>query len=84
MPHANPARSVVSRIVAELVDERKRQAVSMNRLAEMTGLSLTSISYVERGLRNPSLETVLRIALALGANLPELMQRSMSSTTKAK
>lgn len=41
----------------------------MNRLAELTGLSLTTVSYVERGMRNPTLDTLLRIAEALELDL---------------
>ena len=37
----------------------------MRRLAEKAGLSQPMISYVERGMRIPTLETVLRIAHAL-------------------
>lgn len=57
-----------------LVDERTRQGLSKNRLAQMTGLSLTMISYVERGMRNPTLDTLLRLAEALGLDLGSLIK----------
>ena len=48
----------------------------MNRLAEMTGLSLTIVSYVERGLRNPTLDTLLRLTGALEVDLGSLIQEA--------
>ena len=60
-------------------EERLRQKLSMNRVAERAGLSYQMISYVERELRNPTLETMLRIAEALEFNLGELI----SSAEKA-
>lgn len=46
----------------------------MNQLSAMTGLSLTTISYFERGLRNPTFETVARISFALGVDLGKLIE----------
>ena len=46
----------------------------MNQLSATTGLSLTTISYFERGLRNPTFETVARVSFALGVDLGKLIQ----------
>ena len=48
----------------------------MNRLAEMTGLSLTTISYFERKMRNPTLDTVARISIALDVDLGSLIKQA--------
>jgi transcriptional regulator with XRE-family HTH domain len=58
-----------SRIIKALRDERIRQGMSMTALAEKSGLSLTMISFVERELRNPTLDSLLRIAGALDVRL---------------
>lgn len=56
-----------------LRQERLRQNLSLARVAERAGLSYQMISYVERKMRNPTLDTMLRITSALGLNLGELI-----------
>src|SRR5450432_451204 len=48
-------------------------ALMSHRLAKNSGVSQQMIGYMERGLRNPTLETLLRIALALEINLSTLV-----------
>ena len=50
--------------------------MSMTQLAQKAGLSLSMISFVERELRKPTLETLLRIAAALDVELGALIQRA--------
>ena len=50
--------------------------MSMNMLAQKSGLSLTMISFVEREMRKPTLDTLLRIAEALDIDLGALIQRA--------
>ena len=50
--------------------------MSMTQLAQKSGLSLSMISFVERDLRKPTLETLLRIAAALAVELGALIQRA--------
>ena len=52
----------------------------MTKTAERAGLSQQMVSYVERGLRNPTLDTLLRITDALGINLSDVIRGA--STTK--
>jgi transcriptional regulator with XRE-family HTH domain len=49
----------------------------MNQVAERAGLSQQMVSYVERGMRNPTLETVLRIAAAIDIDFVEVIRRAM-------
>ncbi len=48
----------------------------MYRVAKGSGLSLQMISYVEHGRRNPTLDTLLRIANALDVDLWRLIKRA--------
>ena len=48
----------------------------MNILAQKSGLSQAMISLVERDLRNPTLDTLLRIAFALEIDLAEIIKRA--------
>ena len=70
----NKTRDAICSEVAKMFkEERLRQKLSMNRVAERAGLSYQMISYIERELRNPTLETMLRVAEALELNLGELI-----------
>lgn len=44
---------------------RKRRNISQEQLSELTNLHQTYISDLERGIRNPSLKTIEKIAQAL-------------------
>src|ERR1700722_4316238 len=55
VPKASTREEVLSNVVHALRDERLRQNLSMNRLAERSGLHVSMISLVERELRNPTL-----------------------------
>lgn len=45
---------------------------SQERLAEQADMSVTHLSVIERGLANPTIATVQKIATALGRRMPEL------------
>lgn len=49
----------------------------MNELAARAGLSQQMVSYVERGLRNPTLETMLRMAKAMDADLAAIIRQAL-------
>jgi transcriptional regulator with XRE-family HTH domain len=55
----------------------------MNEVAQRAGLSQQMVSYVERGMRNPTLETLLRIASALGIDLAGVIARAEKEARKA-
>lgn len=66
-----------SRDVAKLLrEERVRRGLSMNSVAKKSGLSQQMVSYVERGMRNPTLDTLLRIAIALNVDLWKLLKKA--------
>ncbi len=50
--------------------------MSLTALAEEAGLSRQMISYVERGLRVPTLDTLLRITQALELDPAALLNRA--------
>ena len=60
------AREEVNAAIARrLRAERERQGLSMTAVAEGAGLSQQMVSYVERRLRQPTVDTLLRLAQAL-------------------
>jgi transcriptional regulator with XRE-family HTH domain len=48
----------------------------MTVLAQRAGLSQQSVSYVEREMRIPNLDTLLRITSVLGIELDEIVKRA--------
>lgn len=58
---------------------REKEGWTQDRLSEETGLHRTYISGVERGVRNPTIEIVQKIAKALNADVPDLF---MSTNAK--
>ena len=77
-------QAVCSRVARLLRQEREKQGLSMNLVAERAGLSQQMVSYVEREMRNPTLETVLRIAAALKIDLAKVLQAAQKAASKSK
>ena len=67
----HPVRIKVARLLRE---ERLRQQLSLNQLAKMAGLSQQMVSYVEREMRGPTLETLLVLCDALEIELWRLLK----------
>lgn len=64
--------------------ERLRQNLSMNALAERAGLSQQMVSYVERGLRKPTLDTLFRMSCALDVELGSLLAPAVKNARRGK
>ena len=81
-------QKLCSEIVRLLKTERERQGLAMLTVAERAGLSQQMVSYVEREIRRPTLETVLRITWALGVDLADVIKTAQEPAkrpaTKAK
>ena len=80
VPKKDIPRSASLEVVRLLRKERIRREVSLNRLAEKAGLSRSMVSYVERGMRNPTLDTLLRIAGALNVDLARLIKQASKAS----
>ena len=73
--------SAVARIIRE---ERVRRGLSLNVLAERAGLSRQMVSYVEQEERNPSLDSLLRIADVIETLLEKIIQRARAEVSPRK
>jgi transcriptional regulator with XRE-family HTH domain len=51
-------------------------------LSAQCGLAQQTISYMERGLRQPSFETILRIADGIGVDLEDVIRKARASVPK--
>jgi transcriptional regulator with XRE-family HTH domain len=82
VPKPKPSRRTVAAVAGRLKDERLRRRISMTKLATESGLSQQMISYVERGMRSPTLDTLLRIAAALDVDLWRIIKAASERSTK--
>ena len=63
-------KPVANYLVAQAVAAARAQSgLSQKQLAELTGIDQSDLSKIERGISNPSVSTLERIATALGGNL---------------
>jgi transcriptional regulator with XRE-family HTH domain len=74
--------AVCFQVVRLLREERQKRGISMNVLAQRSGLSQSMISLIERDLRNPTLDTLLRIANALELDLAKIIHRAQEAASK--
>lgn len=64
--------SVLSALGQNVRQTREIKNLTQERLAEFAGLDPTYVSGIERGLRNPGIKNVAKIAKALGLTTAEL------------
>ncbi len=60
-------------IAVNLKNIRKSQNIAQERLALEAGVDRTFVSKIERGIGNPSLDVLLRLANRLGVSLSDLL-----------
>ncbi|GAF64412.1 helix-turn-helix domain-containing protein [Alkalihalobacillus trypoxylicola] len=54
---------------------RKTRGMTLNELSNLSGVSKSYISYIERGLqKNPSISVLIKVAKALGIEYVELIE----------
>lgn len=69
--------SEIHRHVAASIRQRREQlGLSMLAVAERAEISQQMVSYTERGIRNPSLDTLLRITTVLEMDLGRMISES--------
>jgi transcriptional regulator with XRE-family HTH domain len=72
-PRRSKPRSPEHAALGEAVRRLRLEAeMSQEALAEAAGTDLTQVGGIERGIRNPSYTTLLRLAAALGTSVGEL------------
>lgn len=80
---ADKARAAVCSCVAAILkEERLKRKLSLSALAVRAGLSYQIISYVERRMRTPNLDTLLRISDALGVDADDVLRRARRRAAK--
>lgn len=77
---ANDVKLLFGKIVRQ---KRITKGISQEELAFTSGLHRTYISEIERGLRNVSLENIVKIANALNVEPKDLLEFSTENTIAA-
>ena len=67
------------RIGRRVQEIRKMRKLSQADLAELADMSVPSISHIETALKKPSLESVVKIADALGVTVDQLLNGNQSN-----
>ena len=66
------SKDVRRRLGAKIRDLRKGKGLSQEAFADLCGLDRTYVSGIERGVRNPSIVNLNKLAFALEISLSEL------------
>jgi len=72
---------VVATLGASVRVARKRLGLSVKALAEQAGVSFGLVSELERGIGNPSLQSLRRLAEALGLSTGQLLETQAEPVT---
>ena len=84
MAQSDYPKKTASLVVKALKAERERQKMSMLELSGRAGLAVATISLVERELRNPTLDTLLRISEVLHVELANVVDDASRKTREAR
>jgi transcriptional regulator with XRE-family HTH domain len=82
VPDIGQYEAIRAEIVRLLRKERERRKLSKYVISQRSGVSQSMLSLVERGLRNPTMELMLRIADGVGADLPTLIKKAQGAKKK--
>lgn len=55
-----------------LKEIREKKNISLEQLSRTTGISTSHLNYIERGVREPTISMLCRIAIALKVDVKEL------------
>lgn len=75
VPRRSPEMFIEAIVARNLVSARKRLSLTQETLAEQSGVSRTMIAHIEREARNPSLQTLARLAASLDLSIEALLSK---------
>lgn len=81
MPSQKALRAVRVELAKGLRELREQRGLSLSLVAERAGLSYQMVSYVEREMRMPTVETLVRLALALGVHPADILREAYDQAT---
>ncbi len=75
-PSDKKRQAIIANVAKALREARLGKGLSMSTVAERAGISQQMVSYVERQMRMPTLDTLLRMSEALSVELPDIIRRA--------
>jgi transcriptional regulator with XRE-family HTH domain len=78
------SEAIASEVARLLREKRMAKRLSLNGLSAKSGVSRQMLSYIEKEERNPSLDTLLRLSLALGVNLDDVIRHARKAALGQK
>ena len=82
MTESKSREAVCSQVARQFREARRQRGLSMTELAARAGLSHAMISFIERELRNPTLDTMLRICAVLDVKLADLIAAATAASER--
>lgn len=82
MSNHQQGRQLCLHVLQLLAEEREKRKVTKYALAQKSGVSPQMIGYIEKGERNPTLEIVCRLAVALEVDLSKLVRKAEQDASK--
>jgi len=76
--HQQTEASLKIALGAAIRDKRSVLGISQGELAERAGLHRTYVSDLERGARNPSIESIEKLARALEISITKLFEQAVN------
>jgi transcriptional regulator with XRE-family HTH domain len=76
VPVDRTPEAVSAQVAHLLKEEREKRHISLNQLAQKAGLSRQTVAFIEQELRNPTLNTLLRLTRALEVDLEDIITRA--------
>ena len=73
MAEGRPTAPLLAQIAASIRRERERAGLSLSELAKRAGIAKSTLSQLESGSGNPSVETLWALAVALGVPFSRLV-----------
>ncbi|HTV41497.1 MAG TPA: helix-turn-helix transcriptional regulator [Candidatus Sulfotelmatobacter sp.] len=74
--------NISSEVARLLKEEREKRQISLNLLAQKAGVNRQSVAFIEQGLRNPTLNTLFRLTLALEVEPEDIIGRARKLAAK--
>jgi transcriptional regulator with XRE-family HTH domain len=79
--HNELRKQICSELARLLKEERLRQKISLNGMAERAGLNRQTVSFIEQEQRTPTVDTLLRLSDVLNIPLEDLIRKARKAAT---
>lgn len=81
VPGIQHYEAIRKEVIRLMQAERERRKLSRYAVAQNCGVSESMLSLLERGLRNPTMELMLRVADGVGADLPAMIRKATQTVS---